>query len=449
MSNDPIEIYSNVSFGLEVGKSNEQIFLKQELAFKYLDYLNKPLVILKDQKALDALKYTYVNSFMIKSPDIAKLSLKFKFAKICIDVLKHLYEIISKIIDSNPLNLIDDATNSKHLSSTLMLTAILNSFTNYSTKFCDEIHRFDGLKPIFDFLSNKNILDYYIQISKNQIDQKFVLINGVMRALLGALLNLTKVHYLHKQVWKDSKAVLKLQNYLCAEDIVDNKIAVHITLANIVDDDELVVLTESKDILKSITKIIGKCSESIETQKYLNRTKVQVGENELEEKLICSVIESGTEWNLIELTKALYHMALTDRMKYDIYSEYHIDKYLRTIIFNGNNDEKEVSLGLLWQLCFERRVGLDVLNDAKLSNYIRDLLKSGIDSIVKNCAGILWLIEGSKLKSLDDHKEEKFKLLRGISNLKASKSKHVMISYNKESRDLCLSIKKELQKRGS
>ena len=41
MTNDPIEVYTSISFDLMVDKSNAEILKKQELAFKYLNYLNK------------------------------------------------------------------------------------------------------------------------------------------------------------------------------------------------------------------------------------------------------------------------------------------------------------------------------------------------------------------------------------------------------------------------
>lgn len=61
--------------------------------------------------------------------------------------------------------------------------------------------------------------------------------------------------------------------------------------------------------------------------------------------------------------------------------------------------------------------------------------------------GIFWLIEKSVKK--ENIPQLRFKTLRELSNPDAIENqKHIMISYNQESRDLCEKIKNELEKIG-
>ena len=102
-------------------------------------------------------------------------------------------------------------------------------------------------------------------------------------------------------------------------------------------------------------------------------------------------------------------------------------------ILIGNDTEIEYALKLLHQLSFDERISKDVLNDKKLCKNLRNLKDNFYSSInvQKQCEGILWLLRKKKTNNKE------------ISG-KLETIKQIMISYNRESRDIILKIKQEL-----
>lgn len=130
-----------------------------------------------------------------------------------------------------------------------------------------------------------------------------------------------------------------------------------------------------------------------------------------------------------------------------------MSKYLRMIIYNGNDVEREYSILLLWQLCFDKQIAADVLNDGELYNFINSISQNtSLDKkLVENACGIIWVLNSSSSQDeikppvpLDDKPAKNLADL----NLEEINQKHIMISYNRESRDLCLKVKAELEKLG-
>jgi len=118
-----------------------------------------------------------------------------------------------------------------------------------------------------------------------------------------------------------------------------------------------------------------------------------------------------------------------------------MSEHLRTIIFNGNDCESQYGLKLLYQLCFEKKISEHVREDQELIAKIKELNNSenSSGSTKKFCEGILWMIENDSNKIEQDPNAR--------SQMPSLESgKHIMISYNRESRDLCLKIKSELEK---
>lgn len=122
-------------------------------------------------------------------------------------------------------------------------------------------------------------------------------------------------------------------------------------------------------------------------------------------------------------------MARCDSIKYIIYNDFNIRSIINKIALNGNDDEQEISFKLLLQLCFDEKVCQEVLESKFLYDIIRMKSKQ-----FKQCQSILFLIE-LKMNRINS------------ASLKA-KPKHIMLSYTKESKQLCYRIKNELEKMG-
>lgn len=125
-------------------------------------------------------------------------------------------------------------------------------------------------------------------------------------------------------------------------------------------------------------------------------------------------------------------MSINDKIKFEIYETHLMKDRLRTIVYKGNDTEIEYSLKLLHQLCFDERILQDVYQDKKFYKQIKSLKDNVFTTpnVHKQCEGILWIID-KKIKT----------------NLVVEEKtiKQIMISYNRESRDLILDIKKELE----
>lgn len=205
------------------------------------------------------------------------------------------------------------------------------------------------------------------------------------------------------------------------------------------------------------------------TKKDLMRMKSNLEiDNENQIHKIACISVANTIWHFVELTNALYHLACNDIIKYEIYETYKMSEHLRTIIDNGNQIEKEFALKMLWQLCFDERVADKVRRDENLHEKVEKLAQSRPKSsvkittesknvaakknfnsnkisrnVVKNAEGILWLLE-KKTKLIEDRSRQ-LTSNNENSSIRKRQQKHIMISYNRETRELCLRVKKELE----
>ena len=84
--------------------------------------------------------------------------------------------------------------------------------------------------------------------------------------------------------------------------------------------------------------------------------------------------ENEIEFHLVELEHSLYHLAVNDNIKKDIYYDYGMRESSKTIIIKGNEVEKEYTLKLLYQLCFKEEIAKDISEN--LGNYLEELIKN-------------------------------------------------------------------------
>lgn len=268
-----------------------------------------------------------------------------------------------------------------HKAKTTMHTILCSfrSYSNYSIKFCHIFHEFDGVQLMFDILKTKLIGP------------------KAFRSLIGALLNVARVHDEHLVKWSKTNCVQIILDLVkeCNDDD-DHKLSsckfllkgtssgvnssleylipqhLDILLAFVAPDSDIDKFEELKEVIAIIIDIIEKCTHKICTES-LTRIKVDVTEdpNDLHETVRVTV--GQTIWSLIELLLALTHMAVNDNIKYDIYYTYKMRDHLRVIIRKGSDGEREFALVLLNQLCFDERIAKDILQDSDLLAWISEL----------------------------------------------------------------------------
>jgi hypothetical protein len=243
------------------------------------------------------------------------------------------------------------------------------------------------------------------------------------------------------------------------------ELACYMALSFIADDDEVVKnAVEIKKVIPGIVSIVRKIAKNFKEMKgdyiKVKRVKVQLREEDTVESEIACAETDKTVWHLVEVLNGLYHLSVVDSIKSDIYFEHKMAEYLRVFISHGNSVEIENSLILLYQLCFDASIAQDVRKDKLFYDKIDELHASGKTENIKAIAGgIVWILNENL--ELDKTTEESEGKLRSKKKMKENtkeiakspkkrddgkKPKHIMISYNRESRDLCLKIKSELEK---
>jgi hypothetical protein len=274
----------------------------------------------------------------------------------------------------------------------------------------------------------------------------------IYKSSLGALHNLSRFKDKYTEDWNEVNATRSLMDM--SEKLIETNSnfinSIYLIIANIASDQEIDSLSKIEKVVKELILIISKCIAPLNGDKEVKRMKVQLEEGEGYIDVI-EIIYKFIKWHLVEMFAALYHLAVNDNIKCDIYFTNKMSEHLRTVIYKGNCVEIEHALRLLHQLCFDKKIGEDVRNDVELIKRLNEL-KIADDSnkaIIKSCEGILWIREKFELNDIEDNillpetskLEEKEEVEEEIIS-----EKHVMISYNRDSRDLCLKIKSELEK---
>ena len=89
---------------------------------------------------------------------------------------------------------------------------------------------------------------------------------------------------------------------------------------------------------------------------------------------VCYVTVGAVEWNLFELTRALYMLSVNDSMKLEIYHKCLMRDYLKRIVYKGNEAERQCALLCMRQLCFDPQIANDVSQDSKFVVYMRQMV---------------------------------------------------------------------------
>jgi hypothetical protein len=201
-------------------------------------------------------------------------------------------------------------------------------------------------------------------------------------------------------------------------------------LGNIASDEGLNYFSTAPEGFESLTKQIDKFSTALADKSYLNGKGFKRGLFEIEEgkEKVEVIFDIEELWNLFECLQALYKFAINDKLKPTIYETFSMKEILRKIVFHGNDTEQEYAFKVLNQLCFEKNIAADILNDKNLLKLMNEIImnKTNQNSLIKTVNGILWLINKS------------------AENI----GKHIFISYNSESRSICLKIKEFLESIG-
>lgn len=318
------------------------------------------------------------------------------------------------------------------------LTDVIYYISRKSRNFSSEFHQKNGTETLLKYVANEFVI--------NGVNLKY---DRKTRVKTGANLVESLIECI-RNIIEHSDEINKDRDELNIKDCLINLtnhtkkypnilIVCYLTIISMTNEKDLQNMEAIQSIIKEIVDLIG-----IYTTKMIKRKKSIPDENDNSET---EYAYNQVHLNLIELLESLNNIAVSDNMKFKIYQEHGLKNHLNLIMKYGDELEKQYATKLLWQLCFDKEVSEKMYDDNELVESLNHLSGNSDEFLRRNIVGIFWI---SKLISANsDQPVVKIGSHSGLAfNKSESKEEHIMISYNKDSRDLCLKIKDELEKEG-
>lgn len=294
-----------------------------------------------------------------------------------------------------------------------------------------------GLKGHIDFLNDLNFV-------KTHLDSDLVMWDNVPYNVLEYLvLNISSLSR-HcediKQKWIELDVVNVLLKLAEIKTSTAFKFDCYTTCVNIADDKQIESLSQIND---SFSHLLGErlklLSEAFVSGEFERQTR-QVFENntKINYEIISLKEVNKTSYTYLLVANSLYKLAVNNKMKETIYFNLNAKEYFKIIMTKGNVYEIKLSLKVLAQLSFNAEVLKDIAKDADYVKIIEENKTRAELDINQLCQRIEWNINEYQKKNND----------ASSSTSSSEEKKHVMISYNTGSRELCLKIKSSLESSG-
>lgn len=231
-----------------------------------------------------------------------------------------------------------------------------------------------------------------------------------------------------------------------------------------------------------LSKIVGRCATGMKKLKSMKRTNsslsnVPMTTTVTESEVYNLTLEDGTEAPITYILRGLYKLSVNDMLRSHIYFENQIKDHLKVIVTKGNQYEQEFAFKLLCQLSFNKAISHDIVKDKELceslnaesTGYLADIkstllwnLKtnseaSEIPAATATAAAVAETapkveeapkpggVQVTEPSAKADAKQPNEPIIKPDQTKGPG---HVMISYNSDSRDLCLKVKSELEAMG-
>jgi hypothetical protein len=444
MASDAKKLFDQVDFDLKVDE--DKVPEKSELAFRYFYYLNKSSRIISDTKALNALNFLLTHSENSQIDKIIEFGVRFEVHKILISLLENIYQRLIKILTA-----VQDVNNeaagaevpNKVAALVVGVLAInlAESYASKSSKFCKKFQLENGVKILFNILNNRKIQESIVHSIRHKTGQDTILFKNMFRSIVFSLSHLAKFSLDFLAKWKECQAVKNFLFYLeKTMDVREIRINICLCISYVTGEHDLDLdhgqqkgrESRLKDILDPLTRMVGIASKKIKNNIELERAssvEVDVTTSSVS-KSSCLINYKEHRWDLVSILVGLFNLCRASTVRYLIYYEFKASKYLRDLIYFGNEHEVDFSLLLLWQLCFEPIINNNVSRDVELTRFLTNLANSpaASASVKKNASGILF---SAKLNEKANVKKDRH---------------HLMFICEKESQEMCQKIKNELQK---
>ncbi|CAF0878261.1 unnamed protein product [Brachionus calyciflorus] len=340
--------------------------------------------------------------------------------------LKDLAPIVSFLDIKNPKHIHFYSTpkdlNEKQIYSLHLILKIINRLLPISHNFRSILTEQDGLGSLLNILNQQNFIQDLHDFNPN-----------ILMSLIFDINWLSRSADIYKNTWYDLKAVDIISNYIKKYDHV--KLFALMALSNIASDKDIENISEFDMAIDLLTEMTIKCANDCDrmtTQEYLDELDNTIYYYEiksfLDQKINATISLTG-------ILLILYKISINNKRKIEIFKKPGLMDSLYKLIYEGNDFEKQNSLELVTQLCFDTTIFEEIRKNTQLFEFVSNLSKAEnikFKKLYRTCEQFLW-------KFKQDAKVE--------SQLEQSQSlsRHVMISYNSASRDLCLKIKKYLE----
>ncbi len=401
--------------------------------------INSPIDILNSQEAYETItlvqiltKYTpYVDktqSLLLKYNAHEKLAQVFEYLSITKSEFNFKDINLRKIIDFNDPNVcyLDTSLNERRIFNLVNIDHLFNYILNLSIETRRLFTRVNEnnttyLKSFLTFIEDyefiEGLMEYYPKFSGFMLNLS-VISNNVDEC---------------KHIWQDLNAVEKLLKF--GRRYKQFNFNAYGVIATVASDQDIEKLTELNEINEVITILVEYTIRCINSPDGKRKLQFKDDDEKEEHHFAVSFINDKDNHfcSITHLLSCLYRLSVSERIKLDIYKRNNFIKSLQKIIINGIDIEKQYALQLLAQLSFNIQVNQEINKEIELIDYIRKLDNSDrvfdYKKLKKTCKEFLWILEKNSASKLDRKMDDG----------------HIMISYNTESRQTCLKIKKELE----
>ena len=456
-----IEIYCNTAFNMKDLQENIMHIHKQEFlsSIDFICQIATPESLLNSKEAYNKLDYISYFSNRYKQAlfqlvDEAKQTQLTKFLAENIKWL--LKDLATHLAKFKPYFYEAEKVSLKILE--LVITIAKNLSVSYN--FCKTFASHSGIGLLFGIINSSVLKTEIPRLEKRESKYEYKVVINIYGSGLSILYQIiTKtLKEFEKELVEHAAFESLIRASVDFDTISDFRLKAYMSMAHLFVDKDVSQLGNVKPVIKELASYTGMCATKLGDNKDMERCPVcfETEEHNTDlsrprETIIIQINESY--FYLTEFLDVMYNFAVSDEIKYDIYEVNSMKTYLRTFILRGNTLEKDCALKLLWQLCYDQRVADHLQKDTELFEYIKSLVASHPNdkNLIKNVKGVLWLTNGMPQKRPDEEETAKVdenKMLACNASSVRKQQQHIMISYNSKSRQMCLSIKSELERRG-
>jgi hypothetical protein len=446
----------------EISTSKVEQFLENFKSF-YIN-LNEPSAIINNPESIEYIDnlFTHIRYLAKRQRQTNQLNnvldilADSKLIKKFCSVLNHCFNFLYSLVSAYELSIDPNGCENFHkiYSFLSLLVQLVWCLTNFSAKFRREFHAQMGTRILLNYLEDEQLVNNCILFTNearlfDYYDENF----SLKEAIVGSLHNLIKtiqfesdlnatsilISFMHQM-----KETNKNHNSSNSEKKL-NFISVYLILAHILTDKEIDHLPDIIEIVDKLVRIISQAAEQIENSTSCKRLKVTVDNDRIE--YVCTVKDECAIWDLIELINGLYRIAVNDKIKYYIYINCNFKDIVYKILKHGNTTEKEYAIKILYQLSFDENLRALIIEDENLTNVIKEISNENQNNpesshLVSNCNGLNWILDNGLYAR---NNEDKLFDKRNSLCVPEEKKMQIMISYNKDNRDLVMNIKRILE----